>query len=67
MYSHINQLPKRMVQHTKRLLLRKTATLFDPLGFLSLFIIHIKIILQELWVTVFDWDDDFWETILLKS
>ena len=44
-------------RYTNRLLLKKMATLFDPLGFLSPYIIHIKIILQELWINGLDWDD----------
>ena len=34
------------------------ATLFGHLGFLSSCIICIKIILQELWISGLDWDDD---------
>ena len=34
------------------------ATLFDNLGFISPYIIRIKIILQELWISGLDWDDD---------
>lgn len=44
-------------QNTKRSLLRSMATLFDPLGFLSPFIIRVKVIMQELWTHGLDWDD----------
>ena len=44
--------------YTKCLLLKKMVILFDPLGFLSTYIICIKIILQELHISGLDWDDD---------
>ena len=34
-------------QDTKRSFLRKIATLFDPLGFLSPYMVHAKILLQD--------------------
>ena len=42
---------------TKRNVLKKTATLFDPLGFLSPFIIAAKMIMQKMWIAGTDWDD----------
>ncbi|XP_055620081.1 uncharacterized protein LOC129764715 [Toxorhynchites rutilus septentrionalis] len=41
---------------TKRIALRCLMSLFDPLGFLSPFTIHGKIVLQSLWRTDCDWD-----------
>ena len=43
--------------YTKRILLKKMATLFDPLGFLSPVTIRIKVIMQDLWTKGLDWDD----------
>ncbi|XP_004206218.2 uncharacterized protein LOC100204112 [Hydra vulgaris] len=43
--------------YTKRVLLKKIATLFDQLGFLAPYIIRIKIIMQELWIDEIEWDD----------
>ena len=40
-------------EYTKHLLLKKMATLFDPFGFLSPYIIQIKVIPQELWISGF--------------
>ena len=45
------------VQLTKRDVLRKVATIFDPLGFVSPFVVKAKILLQELWSRGYDWDD----------
>ena len=44
-------------QLTKRDVLRKGATIFDPLGFVSPFVVKAKILLQELWSRGYDWDD----------
>ncbi|XP_004211681.2 uncharacterized protein LOC101236154 [Hydra vulgaris] len=43
--------------YTKRILLKKMATLFDPLGFFATYIIRIKITMQELWIDGIEWDD----------
>ena len=42
---------------TKRNVLKKISTLFDPLGFLSPFIIRAKMIMQEMWIAGTGWDD----------
>jgi len=44
-------------QTTKRNVLRKVATIFKPLGFVCPYVIVAKILLQELWVRSYDWDD----------
>jgi hypothetical protein len=43
--------------YTKRSVLKKVASLFDPLGLLAPFIIRAKILLQKMWVSGFDWDE----------
>ena len=50
-------LPSRDHYSTKRTFLKGIATLFDPLGFLSLRVIRAKVILQEIWESGADWDD----------
>lgn len=52
---------------TKRILLSKIATLFDPLGFLAPFIIRGKMILQEIWTCGCGWDDELPDDIRKKS
>jgi len=44
---------------TKRDFLKKSAKLFDPVGFLAPFIIRAKTLLQEMWAAGMDWDDLF--------
>lgn len=43
---------------TKRNLLRKIATIFDPLGLVSPYVIRGKMIMQEVWMSGADWDDE---------
>lgn len=50
-------------EFTKRKFLRKIATLFDPLGFLVPFTIRAKILLQEMWVSGVDWDENIGEKL----
>ncbi|CAG2211547.1 unnamed protein product [Mytilus edulis] len=42
---------------TKRNILSKVATLFDPLGFIAPYTIRGKLLLQEMWTAGLDWDD----------
>ena len=42
---------------TKRALLSVIAKLFDPLGFLSPFVMHAKILFQDCWRLGIDWND----------
>ncbi|XP_062707485.1 uncharacterized protein LOC134288006 [Aedes albopictus] len=45
-------------QHpTKRQMLKCLMSLFDPLGLLSLFVVHGKILLQEVWREGIQWDE----------
>ena len=49
--------PDEKFQLTKRNFLHKIAMLFDPMGYLALYVIRAKILLQEMWTTGLDWDD----------
>ena len=43
---------------TKRYFLSKTAALFYPMGFLALFVIRAKLLLEDIWMSAIDWDDE---------
>ena len=43
---------------TKRSVLQTTSRIFDPIGFLSPFIIRVKILSQEMWERGLEWDED---------
>ena len=43
---------------TKRGILSTTSSPFDPLGFLSPFILPIKVLIQDLWKGRVEWDDE---------
>ena len=52
---------------TKRDFLKRIATLFDPLGMLSPYIIRGKMLMQDIWVCGTDWDNLLPENILIKD
>jgi hypothetical protein len=54
------------LQITKRNVLKKIATIFGPLGFISPFIVIAKILLQELWSRGYGWDDEIKDEIALR-
>lgn len=43
---------------TKRRFLSQAAALFDPMGFLAPFTIRANILLQEIWSSGIDWDEE---------
>lgn len=54
------------IQITKRNVLRKEATIFDPLGFVSPFVIVAKILIQKVWSRGYDWDDEIQDDVADK-
>ena len=48
---------KQIHDITKRSILSLTSTIFDPLGFLSPFIVRAKQMIQKLWRKKFGWDE----------
>ncbi|XP_044169850.1 uncharacterized protein LOC122953913 [Acropora millepora] len=53
-------------QTTKRNILCKIATIFDPLGFVCPYVVVVKILLQELWMRGYGWDDEVQNEIANK-
>ena len=53
---HYSAPPDELV-FTKRNVLKKTATIFDPLGFLSPFTVRGKLLMQEAWTETVTWDE----------
>ncbi|XP_062708422.1 uncharacterized protein LOC134288244 [Aedes albopictus] len=51
---------------TKQSILRCVMSQFDPLGLLSHFLIHGRVIIQDIWRTKAGWDDTVDEQILLR-
>ncbi|XP_064469733.1 uncharacterized protein LOC135384463 [Ornithodoros turicata] len=43
--------------HTKRTMLKATASVYDPLGWVAPFLVRAKHLFQKLWVMEVDWDD----------
>ncbi|XP_062558258.1 uncharacterized protein LOC134223135 [Armigeres subalbatus] len=41
---------------TKREMLKLVMSLFDPLGFVTFYLIHGRILIQDVWATGIDWD-----------
>ncbi|KAG1683385.1 hypothetical protein GQR58_010038 [Nymphon striatum] len=52
---------------SKRKMLKKIAAIFDPLGFLSPYIIRGKILIQDMWISGIDWDKPLEEKLLKLS
>ena len=55
--------PAKEFVYTKRNVLRCTATIFDPLGFLAPFILLAKLMMQQAWVQGMSWDDNLPEEL----
>ena len=53
--------------YTKRGLLSRIATLFDPLQFLAPYIIRAKMALQEAWQRGLEWDEEFPDDLKLTT
>jgi hypothetical protein len=63
-YCHLEA--KQGEKITKRTVLKTVAALFDPLGFLIPFTVRAKMIMQKIWLTALDWDQELPETIVCE-
>ena len=43
---------------TKRNMLKKTASIYDPFGFLMPFVVQAKMLMQEAWIEALGWDEE---------
>ena len=50
--------PDLSIRHTKRQVLSRMATIFDPLGFVAPVVLRAKLLLQAIWRIECDWDDE---------
>lgn len=55
----------RSLPATKRSVLKLTAKIFDPIGFLTPFTVEMKILFQKLCLDKIDWDSDMKGTLLI--
>ncbi|XP_058826902.1 uncharacterized protein LOC131686906 [Topomyia yanbarensis] len=51
---------------TKRQMLRVLMSIYDPLGLIAHFLMYLKVLLQEVWRSGIDWDDQI-DDVLLKK
>ena len=51
---------------TKRSFLSATASVFDPLGFITPYTVQARILIQDMWIDGCDWDDPLPETVNSK-
>ncbi|XP_062714141.1 uncharacterized protein LOC134290926 [Aedes albopictus] len=51
---------------TKREVLKVIMSLFDPLGFASFFLVHGKVLMQDIWASGIDWDEQISEHLCIR-
>lgn len=57
-FSFKHTVPEETLILTKRNYLQKIASLFDPQGFIAPYIIRAKFIMQDIWVSGVDWNEE---------
>ena len=55
--------PDEDFHYKKRNVLKKTASLFEPLGIIAPFVVKAKLYLQQAWLESLDWDDELPEKL----
>ncbi|XP_051167795.1 uncharacterized protein LOC127285701 [Leptopilina boulardi] len=63
---HFEIVPISLSNPTKRMVASEIAKLFDPLGWLSPFLLNAKILLQDCWLAGTDWDTILPNNLLIK-
>ena len=53
--------------YTKRNFLKKIATLFDPIGFTAPITVRTKKLLQDMWTTGLEWDEELAESLTISA
>ncbi|XP_062712088.1 uncharacterized protein LOC134289722 [Aedes albopictus] len=66
LHEHLMDYVLRNRRPTKRTALRCIMSFFDPLGLLSPYLIHGKVIMQDLWRAGIDWDTEVGESEFAK-
>lgn len=51
---------------TKREVLKVLMSIFDPLGLIAHFLIYLKVLLQEIWRSGTQWDEEIHDSLFLK-
>ena len=65
-FTFVSHMGKQQIEWTKRNFLSRIATLFDPLGLLSPFLIRAKILMQEVWLNGLEWDERLPQKLFVK-
>ena len=66
-FTYKENAPDDSMVYTKRNFLKKIATLFDPIGFIAPFTIRAKILLQDMWTTGLEWDEELTESLTISA
>ena len=66
-FTYKENAPDDSMVYTKRNFLKKIATLFDPIGFITPFTIRAKILLQDMWTTGLEWDEELTKSLTISA